>query len=455
MRTVSTRCPSTEVRGPVARARRVSAWVGVWVCVLLAVSAGVVLGASPSGAQSGSCGEKGCARVLEVSGLIDPVMVDFVESGVAEAQRVAGVRAVVLTLNSPGVVVDDDRFVRFAEALRRSTVPVTVWVGPSGSEALGGAAELVAALPGSTMANGSRIGEVGEPRVAAAGGNTFEGDLRRLRTSTVDADEAERLGLIDRVVPVAGEHLAGLPGVESRITEDKDGRQTRELETVPVVAKLPLIDQLFHTVASPAVAYLLLAVGIGLLIFEFFTAGVGVAGVLGAASALAAGYGLGVLPTRTWAVVLLLGAGIAFAIDVQAGVPRFWSGIGMIAWMVGSLYLFSGVTLPVLALVTGIVGMGVAMLSGMPAMVRSRFGTPTIGRERMIGAMGSAVTAVSPEGTVRIDGGLWRARTNRATPVAEGEPVRVVAIDGLTLEVEPEEGGAVDYRDARSNRSRK
>ena len=42
------------------------------------------------------------------------------------------------------------------------------------------------------------------------------------------------------------------------------------------------------------------------------------------------------------------------------------------------------------------------------------------------------------------------ARTNRATPIAAGDPVRVVAIEGLELEVEPEEGGARDYRDRKN-----
>ena len=53
---------------------------------------------------------------------------------------------------------------------------------------------------------------------------------------------------------------------------------------------------------------------------------------------------------------------------------------------------------------------------------------------------------------MRIRGALWRARTNRATPIRSGEPIRVVAIDGLVLEVEPEEGGAIDYREMRDRR---
>ena len=73
----------------------------------------------------------------------------------------------------------------------------------------------------------------------------------------------------------------------------------------------------------------------------------------------------------------------------------------------------------------------------MPAMVRTRFGTPTIGREWMIGALGVARDAVDPEGVVIIDGAPWRARTQRATPVAEGDPIRVMALEGLVLTVEP------------------
>ena len=55
--------------------------------------------------------------------------------------------------------------------------------------------------------------------------------------------------------------------------------------------------------------------------------------------------------------------------------------------------------------------------------------------------------AVDPEGVVVIRGARWRARTNRATPIAAGGTARVVAVEGLVLEVEPEAGGARDYRD--------
>jgi len=89
----------------------------------------------------------------------------------------------------------------------------------------------------------------------------------------------------------------------------------------------------------------------------------------------------------------------------------------------------------------------VTFFTAMPAMVRTRFSTPTIGREWMIGEMGRAVTAINPDGTVQMREGLWRAYTNRATPIDELDRVRVIGIEGLVLEVEPEEGAARDYRE--------
>ena len=68
----------------------------------------------------------------------------------------------------------------------------------------------------------------------------------------------------------------------------------------------------------------------------------------------------------------------------------------------------------------------------------------------MIGEVGEVIEAVDPDGVVTLRGAPWRARTNRATPLAAGDRARVVEVDGLLLEVEPEAGGAADYRERRS-----
>jgi membrane-bound serine protease (ClpP class) len=122
---------------------------------------------------------------------------------------------------------------------------------------------------------------------------------------------------------------------------------------------------------------------------------------------------------------------------VQTGVPRFWTGVGFVTFALGTFFLFDGPTLSWITVVATFAAVAVAVLAGMPAMVRTRFSTPTIGREWMVGEAGEAVTAVAPDGTVRVQDALWRARTNRATPLSAGEEVVVAGLDGLVLEVEP------------------
>jgi membrane-bound serine protease (ClpP class) len=377
----------------------------------------------------------GIVRVLKVSGLLDPVLVSFVEREVADAAG-TDVVAVVLQVNSQGAAVSDDRLDRLVDAIGSSEVPVAVWVGPSGSAAEGAATRLVAAAEVSGLSPGSRVEVTSELAEGIdLGGRTSVGEK-------VGAELAADLGLVDNDAPVIGEFIVGLPGVETRVVDDRT-----EPVTQVRFGQLDLTDQLFHTVASPPVAYLLLVIGASLLVFELFTAGVGVAGMVGAGSLVLAAYGLAVLPTNTWALVLLCLAFPAFAVDVQTGVPRFWTAVGTALLVVGSVALFAEGTPSWITLLAGIVGTLLAMLGGMPAMVRTRFSTPTIGRDWMIGETGVAVADVDPDGIVTVRDAPWRAHTNRATPIGAGDEVRVTAIDGLTLEVEPIVGAARDHRD--------
>ena len=286
-------------------------------------------------------------------------------------------------------------------------------------------------------------------------------------TSTVGLSDARSLAVFKQRISDEGiatilnmiDALDGYTedGVELNTTTEvvtESGTVQRETVAEARFAKLDLVDQLFHTVASPPVAYLLLLIGLALIVFEFYTAGVGIAGVVGAVCVVLASYGLAALPARGWAVALLVIAMFAFAVDVQVGIPRFWTGVGIVLTIIGSLWLYepvSGTDLRPswLALITGIGGVMLTFIVGMPSMTRTRFATPTVGREWMIGAEGEAVTPIDPEGTVQVRNGQWHARTNRATPIAAGEQLRVAAIDGVTLEVEPLEGAARDYREMR------
>lgn len=423
-----TNCHTVSGRG------RVAVTLSRVVSALVFVALGLTSFATAGGAQDEGDSGDDVARILKVSGRLDPIMVSFLETEITAAAD-GGVAVIVLQLNSTDAAVDDDTLDDLVELIESSEVPVTVWVGPSGSRAEGDTVALLVAAETSGVSPGSRI----EVTADLADGVDLQG-----RTSVgekIGSELAVELGLVDNDAPVLGEFLVDLPGVETELVDDR-----REPVTTVRFGQLDLIDQLFHTVASPEAAYLLLVIGGSLLVFELFTAGVGIAGMVGAGSLVLASYGLAVLSINIWALVLLGLCFVAFAVDVQTGVPRFWTGVAMLFLVVGSLFLFTDGLPSWITLVVGIVGTALGMVGGMPPMVRTRFSTPTIGRDWMIGELGVARSAVDPDGVIVVRDAPWRAHTNRATPIAEGEQVRIAAIDGLVLEVEPLEGAAKDYR---------
>jgi len=419
------------------------AGIATVVCgVVLALVAPLAASAQQSPAPTeGTPADPGVIDVVKVEGLIDPVMADFMTRSVDEAARFGSI-GLVLQVDSPGSVLRDDALVALVDTVRTSPVPVSVWVGPSGGEARGAAAVLAGHATGFGMAPGTSWGLDG----ASVPEVLLEGLRRPVPDGVVTFQQLEDAGDVGVVAPTIGDLIVDLPGMVTR--EVEVGDEVRREPVTPVrFSQLPLLESLMHAVASPAVAYLLITVGMALIIFELFTAGVGVAGGVAAGSLLLGCYGLAVLPIRWWALALLVASMVAFAVDVQTGVPRFWTGVGMVLFVAGSLTLYDGVSMSWITLAVAFVGVALTFVSGIPSMVRTRFATPTIGREWMVGEMGRAVTAVSPDGVVQVRQALWRATTNRATPIDELDRVRVVGIDGLVLEVEPEEGGARDYRD--------
>ena len=401
--------------------------------------------------------------VVPVSGLVDEIVAHTIETALVRASS-NGAQAVILQVNSLGAVVSRERMAEVLAAVSGSPVPVAVWVGPTGARAYGLSSQLLAVADVAAMAPGARVGYSGKLLDVNGSPVSFGGAEATLRTSSLGFDEARTAGVLryaggDEGVPVIRNMLLALDGVEARGTvldtvverADANGQIVRDATTARFF-KFGLGGQLMHTVASPPVAYLLVAAGLALLVFEFFTAGIGIAGGTGALCTVLGCYGFAALPVRPAAVVVLVVAFVAFAIDVQVGVPRFWTGVGSALFIGASLGLYepidgTSMRLSWVTLVAAIASIVVAFVVGMPSMVRTRFATPTIGRDWLVGMIGSSTSAVDPEGFVDVAGASWRARTNRATPLPAGSPCRVAGIDGVTLLVEPLEGAARDYRE--------
>lgn len=420
------------------------------------------------------------AVVVEVTGLLDPVMADLIENTISEANR-SDVLLLAFRVDSTQAVVSDEVLEQLADNIANASVPIAVWVGPNGARLEGKVAQVFGVAKAIGIAPGTRVGNLGpELKNAAQHPVAWQHQellrneslgwreliaseviacetlsLDNLRTRYLQAGlsfDANAIRVPSReeqcVAPLIGDFLVDLDhlGFASKVIA-VDGEPRLEPITQVEFRGLSLAHQLFHTVASPPIAYILLTLGMGLMLFEFYTAGIGVAGVVGTLLFVLAGYGLAVLPFNAWALGLLAASMVAFGIDIQTSVPRFWTGAGLAMFGTGTWWLYDGVSMSWIPMVVMTGAVAVAMMSGMPSMVRTRFSTPTIGRSWMIGELGEVVEDVSPDGIVQIRGALWRARVNRATPVESGEQVKVVEIDGLWLQVEPTQGAARDYRE--------
>jgi membrane-bound serine protease (ClpP class) len=60
------------------------------------------------------------------------------------------------------------------------------------------------------------------------------------------------------------------------------------------------------------------------------------------------------------------------------------------------------------------------------------------GKEALIGAIGVAVTDLKPKGEIRVNGEFWEAIAKDA-PISNGQPVKVMGMQGMFLRVRPSE----------------
>ena len=399
--------------------------------------------------------------------MVDSIVADSIEKAIIRSQG-NGAQALVLQLNTRGAVVGRERMAEVLAAIADSKIPVAIWVGPSGARAYGLPAQMLAVADVTAMAPGARIGRTGTMLTVNDAQVSFGMADDALATGTLGFLEAReqkalKFSTDDRGVPVLRNMLYALDSLTIRGTTldtvtdvlSSSGQVTREATTVRFF-KLGLVPRLLHTVANPPSAYLLVTIGLALLVFEFFTAGIGIGAFVGAVCLILGCMGMGAIPMNGVGVALLLASFVAFAVDVQVGVPRLWTGVGLVLYTIASFTMFQsvdGLTMRPgwLSLSVCISSVALTFIAGMPSMVRTRFATPTIGRENLLGTTGVAVGDVSPEGIVLVDGAKWHARTNRATPLLNNAAIRVVGIDGVTLQVEPLEGAAKDYREARSS----
>jgi membrane-bound serine protease (ClpP class) len=272
-------------------------------------------------------------------------------------------------------------------------------------------------------------------------GRNAEWGERAVREAvSLPAAEAVRLKVVDLVADDVADLLRKLDGRTL-----KAGERERKLETkgVEVTAYQPdWRTQFLSVITDPSIAYVLIILGLYALLFEFSNPGLVLPGVVGAIALLIGLYGMHLLPVNYAGLALIL-VGIAFMI-AEVFVPAYGSlGVGgIIAFVVGSVILIDaeapdfGLPLP---LVLGVAGASAAFLIFVIGMALRAQRRPVVsGREQLVGESGEVLADFAGEGWARVHGETWRVRSG--APLKAGARVRVKSVQGLVLEVVPEQG---------------
>lgn len=191
---------------------------------------------------------------------------------------------------------------------------------------------------------------------------------------------------------------------------------------------------------DPNVAYLILVVGIVVAIMALFAPGTGVLEVGALFLLFLAGWEISQQPVNYWALgVLILGV-IPFFLAVRKSRNLVFLVIALVAFVIGSAYLFQGVTWwrpgvnPILAIIVSLVASGYLWIATTKVLETEKL-KPRHDLGKLINEEGEAQTDILNEGSVQIGSELWSARS--LVHIPEGSKVRVIKRDGFILEVEP------------------
>ena len=190
---------------------------------------------------------------------------------------------------------------------------------------------------------------------------------------------------------------------------------------------------------NPNVAYLILVVGVVLTIMALFAPGTGILEISALFVLLLAGWEMTQLPINMWALVLLVLGVVPFIFAVRKSHNLVYLAIALIAFVIGSAYLFQGETprqpgvSPILAIIVSVLASGFIWFATSKVLESEKL-KPKHDLTKIIGEEGEAKTDVLDEGSVQIGSELWSARSN--SKIYAGSKVKVIKRDGFILEVE-------------------
>jgi membrane-bound serine protease (ClpP class) len=430
----------------------------ILLAALLAValaSWGAVLAPSGASAQSDQ-DDPAASTSVEIlplrGGFIDPPVAAQIRDVLDIAERDGSALVVLQYTSGGGVSVDVDDLLRTIES---SPVPVAALIGPlgTGAEAAGVAGLLWLAADVRAVSLDATVGPLDpadltdldgtypvatrtEAFLTAAGADLELAD--RLLTEAVPADDLVDAGVVSLTAQGLEPLLVELDGV----TVGDTTLRIRAEEVEVRFHSLGLVRRVLHAATTAPFIYLLLVVGLGMLLFEVFQPGFGVAGLAGIITAAIGVFGLWVLPVTWWAVALVVLGLLLYAVDTAIAGFGWVTLAATVSFAVGSanLYAADALALPWWLVAATTVSALVFFVFLMTSVLRAQAGPEGVTVEDLVGRPGIVRSVLNPEGHVYIDGALWRARWTGATKRAKvGTPVRVHGVEGAVVLVEPYE----------------
>lgn len=395
---------------------------------------------------------------IDVDGIIHPVTVEIISHAIEQAER-DNASAILLRLNTPGGLLDATR--EITSKMVASRVPVIAYVTPSGGRAASAGFFLLEASDVAVMAPGTNTGasspvlegQTMDPVMRSKIENDTSAWLRSIETKRGrNAELAEKTireakafterealdnHLIDLIEPDQARLLADLDGREvTRFDGTKITMHTRDPEVIAY--KLSSRERIIAMIADPNVAFILLVLGALGIYVEFSSPGLIFAGVAGGIMALLGLLGLAVLPIN-WVGAALLILGISlFVLEAKFASHGVLGGGGTLAMILGALLLINGPPELRIHLSTALattIPFALITMFLVSLVIKARRNKSVMAGGGLIDEIGEARTALAPSGKVFVHGEYWDAISS--APVESGDAVRVAAVEGMKLRVNP------------------
>jgi len=404
--------------------------------------------------------------MIEVDGIINPVSSEYITHAVDRAER-EGFHALILKMDTPGGLLESTRLI--TKKFLSAKVPTIVYVAPSGARAASAgvficySANLVAMAPttnigaahpvnmgmgaGADSSQNALLEKITNDAVAQIKGmaekrgrNADWAEKAVRESVSITSSEALKLNVINFIVPSMDSLLAVLDGVEVETAAGKQTLHTRDAEIV--ASPMSWRDRILDRISNPNIAYIFLMLGIYGLFFELSNPGAIFPGVVGAIFLILAFFSMQTLPVNYAGLLLILLALLLFILEVKITSYGLLTIGGIVSMVLGSLMLFEqpdNIMNPALQIslklvITLSLATAAFFVFALSMALKTHRQKVTTGQEGLIGEIGHARTDIFHDGSVHVHGEIWSAFAD--AEIKQGERVRVVEVDGMTLKVE-------------------